>query len=64
MVNLPSGVSQARQVSAVHEVSGKLRVELVQPFDAAPLPESVWAVESQGLTTQLFTVVSVAEGEG
>lgn len=64
VVNLPSGVSQARQVSAVHEVSGKLRVELVQPFDAAPLPESVWAVESQGLTTQLFTVVSVAEGEG
>lgn len=64
VVNLPSGVSQARQVSAVHEVSGKLRVDLAQPFDAAPLPESVWAVESQGLATQLFTVVSVAEGEG
>lgn len=64
VVNLPSGVSQARQVSAVHEVSGKLRVDLVQPFDAAPLPESVWAVESQDLAPPLFTVVSVAEGEG
>lgn len=64
VVNLPSGVSQARQVSAAHEVSGKLRVDLVQPFDAAPLPESVWAVESQDLVPQLFTVVSVAEGEG
>lgn len=64
VVNLPSGVSQARQVSAVHEVSGKTRVDLAQPFDAAPAPESVWAVESQGLATQLFTVVSVAEGEG
>ena len=64
VVNLPSGVSQARQVSAVREVSGKLRVDLVQPFDAAPLPESVWAVESQDLAPQLFTVVSVAEGEG
>lgn len=64
VVNLPSGVSQARQVSAVHEVSGKLRVDLAQPFDAAPVPESVWAVESQDLATQLFTVVSVAEGEG
>lgn len=64
VVNLPSGVSQARQVGGVQEVGGKLRVDLAQPFDAAPVPESVWAVESQGLATQLFTVVSVAEGEG
>lgn len=64
VVNLPSGVSQARQVGGVQEVGGKLRVDLAQPFDAAPAPESVWAVESQDLATQLFTVVSVAEGEG
>lgn len=64
VVNLPSGVSQARQVGGVQEVGGKLRVDLAQPFDAAPVPESVWAVESQDLATQLFTVVSVAEGEG
>lgn len=64
VVNLPSGVSQARQVGGVQEVGGKLRVDLAQPFDAAPVPESVWAVESQDLAAQLFTVVSVAEGEG
>lgn len=64
VVNLPSGISQARQVGGVQEVGGKTRVDLAQPFDAAPAPESVWAVESQDLATQLFTVVSVAEGEG
>lgn len=34
------------------------------PFSQVPPPESVWALESERLATQLFTVVSVSEGDG
>jgi len=34
------------------------------PFSAVPRAESVWALEAPGLKTQLYSVVSVTEGEG
>jgi predicted phage tail protein len=34
------------------------------PFSAVPRSESVWALEAPGLKTQLYSVVSVTEGEG
>ena len=41
-----------------------LTVEVYPPFDDVPPPESIWALESDRLKTQLFTVVSVTEGDG
>lgn len=43
---------------------GDLTVEVYPPFDDVPPPESIWALESDRLKTQLFTVVSVTEGDG
>lgn len=40
-------------------------VQVSPPFTEVPPPESVWAIESDYLKTQLFTVVSVSEaGKG
>lgn len=57
---LPTGVAQTRPVSAV----GGGTITVSPAFTAVPPPESVWTVESASLKNQLFTVISVGEGEG
>lgn len=39
-------------------------ITLASPYSHAPQPESIWTLESEALTTQLFNVISVTEGEG
>lgn len=39
-------------------------VEVEEPFSLAPVPQSIWAVESATLAPQLFRVLSVAERIG
>lgn len=57
---LPTGVAQTRPVSAV----GAGTITVTPAYTAIPTPESVWTVESASLKNQLFTVISVGEGEG
>ncbi|HCA18688.1 MAG TPA: hypothetical protein DEO64_16285 [Alcaligenes faecalis] len=59
-VNLPSGLSQARPVSAVDS-----RVVTVSPeFSAAPVAHAVWAVEADDLSLQYARVISIKERDG
>lgn len=41
-----------------------MTVVVETPFSAAPRAQSVWALEAPTLKTQLYTVMSVTEGEG
>lgn len=57
-VVMPDGITQTRDVT---EINGN--VVTVNPnFSEVPSSESVWATDSDDLKTQLFRVVSVAEG--
>lgn len=57
---LPNGAAQKRPVTAI--VGNTVTVS--PRFDDNPIPESIWAVESPTLKTQLYSVISVGEGEG
>lgn len=57
---LPSGVAQTR---TVREVTGDA-VTVSEAWTEAILPESVWAVDSATLKTQLFRILSVSESDG
>lgn len=59
-VVLPTGVTQTRPVSAV----GVDTITVSPAFDDAPVPESVWAVESVEIRAQLFKVLGVREETG
>ncbi|MCP1652733.1 phage tail protein [Pseudomonas nitroreducens] len=61
IILLPTGVSQERTVKAVAAEAGSIRVTVTQDYDEAPAAQSVWAVESATLKTQLFRVVSVED---
>lgn len=53
IVTLPEGYTESRTVSSV--VGDGINVSV--PFTAIPVPESVWAVESTDLSTQLFRLL-------
>nr|WP_304188617.1 host specificity protein J [Hafnia alvei] len=57
IVNLPSGISQARTVQSVN---GRL-VTVTTSYSETPQAESVWAVDAEELAVQLYRVVSVAD---
>ncbi|QPJ98887.1 host specificity protein J [Enterobacter mori] len=57
IVNLPSGVSQARTVQAVN---GRA-ITVTTAYGETPQAESVWVAESDGLYAQQYRVVSVAD---
>lgn len=57
IVNLPSGISQARTVQSVN---GRL-VTVTTSYSETPQAESVWAVDADELAVQLYRVVSVAD---
>lgn len=57
IVNLPSGISQARTVQSVN---GRL-VTVTTNYSETPRAESVWAVDADELAVQLYRVVSVAD---
>lgn len=59
-VILPSGVAQTRTIQSVN---GNV-VAVTQNWTEPLKPQSVWAVESAELKTQLFRVLSVTEQEG
>lgn len=61
IILLPTGVSQERTVKAVAAEADSIRVTVTQDFDEAPAAQSVWAVDSATLKTQLFRVVSVED---
>lgn len=56
-VIMPDGISQTRTVSAV---SGNV-ITVSTAFTSAPLPESVWTVESTTLAAQTYRVLAVTE---
>lgn len=59
-VNLPSGLSQSRPVSAVNG-----RVVTVSPgFSQAPVAQAGWAVEADDLALQTARVISIKERDG
>lgn len=57
LVNMPDGKVESRKVQAV---SGRT-VTVTPEFSKVPHKESVWAVDSSDLVTQLARVISVAE---
>ncbi|WP_327058443.1 host specificity protein J [Hafnia alvei] len=57
IVNLPSGISQARTVQSLN---GRL-VTVTTSYSETPQAESVWAVDADELAVQLYRVVSVAD---
>lgn len=57
IVNLPSGISQARTVQSVN---ARL-VTVTTNYSETPQAESVWAVDADELAVQLYRVVSVAD---
>ncbi|MGQ7806800.1 host specificity protein J [Hafnia alvei] len=57
IINLPSGISQARTVQSVN---GRL-VTVTTSYSETPQAESVWAVDADELAVQLYRVVSVAD---
>lgn len=58
-VILPTGVAETRTISSVVNET----INVSAPFSAVPVAESVWAVESTSLATQLFRVLAVTKGE-
>jgi len=63
-VILGSGVAQSRRVASSRVQDGVRHVTVAPAFDAAPSPESAWAIDARDLATQLYTVVGITEGEG
>ncbi|MDR2297839.1 MAG: hypothetical protein LBE30_05800 [Comamonas sp.] len=63
-VILPNGVAQSRHIAMVYMTDGAQHVTVSPAFDAMPVPESNWSISSTDLAAQLFTVMSVTEGEG
>ncbi|WP_260524188.1 host specificity protein J [Serratia sp. PL7] len=59
IVNLPSGKSQARTISAV---SGKV-VTVSTTYSEPPAAESAWAVDASDLAIQQFRVTGITENE-
>ncbi|MFV9076859.1 DUF1983 domain-containing protein [Serratia fonticola] len=59
IVNLPSGKSQARTISAV---SGKV-VTVSTNYSEPPAAESAWAVDASDLAIQQFRVTGITENE-
>ena len=57
IVNLPSGIGQARTVQSVN---GRI-VTVTTSYSETPQAESVWAVDADELAVQLYRVVSVAD---
>ncbi|MGQ7808208.1 host specificity protein J [Hafnia alvei] len=57
IINLPSGISQARTVQSVN---GRL-VTVTTSYSETPQAESVWAADADELAVQLYRVVSVAD---
>lgn len=55
-----SGAATTRTITAVADKT----IAFEPPLDAYPADDAIWAVESSTLATQLFRVVSVAEGDG
>ena len=60
--HLPNGLAQTRTITSV-QAEGQ-HISVTPAFDAAPAAQSAWALDSTELATQLYTVVSVTEGEG
>ncbi|KVN36801.1 host specificity protein [Burkholderia pyrrocinia] len=56
---LPSGIAQARDVKSVDGDT----LTLVSRFDADPVADAVWMIESRELGAQLYRVVSVEESD-
>ena len=59
IVTLPSGVTESRSVSSI--VGNGVNVSV--PFSSIPVKESIWAIESTDLSTQLFRVLSTEKGD-
>ncbi|CAG9177785.1 host specificity protein J [Cupriavidus pampae] len=59
-VILPTGEAQTRTIQTVVGDT----VTMTADWTAVPEPESVWAVESSELKTQLFRILSITEKEG
>ncbi len=60
---LPTGLPEVREIASV---AGNI-VSIAAAFSAAPIPQSVWAVEADDLATQRFRVLGVSQrpaGEG
>lgn len=58
---LPTGVSQTRTINSV--TGGGSILGVSSAFSAAPISQSVWAVESTALKNQLYKILSVKPGE-
>ncbi|MDF4005328.1 phage tail protein [Luteibacter sp. PPL552] len=56
-IHLPEGVAQTRTIAAI---DGRV-LTVSQPFTEAPVPQSVWVVESSTLKAQLFRVLNVRD---
>jgi len=59
IATLPSGITESRTISSV--VGNGINVSV--PWSAVPVAESVWAVESTDLSTQLFRILGCKENE-
>jgi predicted phage tail protein len=57
VVHTPDGVAISRKITGINEKT----ISVSQAFDAIPVPQSVWAVESDTLAMQHFRVLSVSD---
>lgn len=60
-VILPTGVSETRIISGTNP--GTKTITVSTPFTSVPVQESVWAVDSNDLKTQLYRVLGVVEND-
>lgn len=60
VVILPTGISEERTIL---NIAGN-KINVTSNFTAIPVPQSVWAVESEELALQTFRVLGVAELDG
>lgn len=63
-VSMPDGVTQTRLISGAELVNGKTRVLVSAPFTDVAVVGAVWAIETEAVKAQLFTVQTVTEGKG
>jgi len=61
VVNLPDGKSQTRTISAVS--ADKQTVTVSTSFRVAPVPGSVWAIDSDNIAIQYFRVTSIRSND-
>jgi len=61
VVNLPDGKSQTRTISAVS--ADKQTVTVSTSFRIAPVPGSVWAIDSDNLAIQYYRVTSIRSND-